>query len=272
MRIAIVTATRLPHPDDDQPLLDAALHGHDVTLAAWDDEAVDWAHFDVAVIRSTWNYIGALERFLAWSRRVSTLTRLRNSAATLAWNSDKAYLTRLDGAPVIPTLLFDRGASDDLATIARAHDWSRVVVKPRVSAGSFETHRFDVDALQGGELARCAAQRDVLVQPYVRSVEGWGERSLVFIGGQLSHAVRKSPRFSTDEENTTRAEIADDEREVAMRVLSLVAEPLLYARVDLARDDAGRPQLMELELIEPSLFLRYEPSAAKRLAEALTRT
>lgn len=270
MRLAIVTASRLPHPDDDQPLLAAALKGHaDVTLAAWDDEGIDWSRFDAAVIRSTWNYVHHIDQFLAWTRRAAHQTRLWNRAETIAWNADKQYLVDLAGrgVPVIPTRVVPRGSTHDLRELAGS--WSRVVVKPRVSAGSFETHRFDVAALTGGELERCARERDVLVQPYVASVEDHGERSLVFIDGALSHAVRKSPRFSTDEESTIPVAVGEDERRCAEHVLSVVDDPLLYARVDLARDAHGSPQLMELELIEPSLFLRHAERSAERLANAI---
>lgn len=271
MTLALVTATRLSRPDDDEPLLLAALRarGVDVELAAWDDPAVRWGSYDAAVVRSTWNYVHARDRFVAWARDTAKVTCLFNPASVLEWNSEKSYLLRFAerGIATVPTVLVPRGSAVSLRELV---PWAEVVIKPRVSAGSFETYRtarIDGDAL----LARCAAERDVLVQPYVRSVEGHGERSLVFLGGTLTHAIRKSPRFDSDDESVRAVPIEDDERCFATEVLAAVDEPLLYARVDLARADDGTPLLMELELVEPSLFLRHDAAALERFADLLAR-
>ena len=269
--LALVTATTLSRDDEDEPLLLAALRarGVDVEMASWDDPSVQWSAYERAVVRSTWNYVHARDRFVAWAHETARHTRLSNPASVLEWNSEKSYLLRYAerGLATVPTLLVPRGSTALLRDVV---SWPEVVIKPRVSAGSFETYRVARGDLDG-RLARCAAERDVLVQPYVRSVDGHGERSLVWVDGTFTHAIRKSPRFSTDAESVRVVSIDEDERRFATSVLAAVTEPLLYARVDLARADDGAPMLMELELVEPSLFLRHDEGALARFADVLAR-
>ncbi len=167
-----------------------------------------------------------------------------------------------------------RGDATPLRDVMRVHGAARVVVKPAVSGGSRETMRVDASTLDAGEahLRGLVAREDVLVQPYLDSVEGHGERALVWIDGELTHAVRKSPRFIGDEESVSAAvAIAGDEAAVARAALAVAPTPLLYARIDVARDEHGAPRVMELELIEPSLFFAQGPAALARLVAAVRR-
>lgn len=276
--VGIATCHRLPEPDVDQDRLLAALAkaGITATMAAWDDPAVDWRRFELVVIRSTWNYIQYLEAFLAWVDRAGAATRLYNPAPVVRWNCHKSYLLDLEreGTLVVPTAWLDRGASTSLAAIMDERGWDQVVVKPQVGAGSFKTERFDRSQLANGEafLAALVQQREVMVQPYLRSVEGYGERSLIWIDGELTHAIRKSPRLGDAPEQVSEAmPIADDERRLAEALMAGRGRELLYGRVDLARDDDGVCRVMELELVEPSLFLRQGPAALDRLVQSIRR-
>jgi hypothetical protein len=271
----------LPEPDVDESLLFDALRsrGVDAHVAAWDDDAVDW-RADACVIRSTWNYHLHRDAFVAWSERVAKTTPLFNPTRIVAWNSDKSYLRALEvaGIAIAPTAWIDRGASTTLRATMDARGWDDAVIKPRVSAASFSTVRARRDGLEDGvdagerHLARMLSERDMMVQRYVRSVEGHGERSVVFIDGALTHAVRKSPRFSGGSEHVESMPIEDDERAFAERVLAHVGtRDLLYARIDVARDDAGAPLVMELELVEPSLFLSQSRVALDRFAAAIAQ-
>jgi glutathione synthase/RimK-type ligase-like ATP-grasp enzyme len=283
VRIAVATCRVLPEPDHDQELLLAALRaeGADASMAAWDDDAVDWGAFDLCVIRSTWNYYHALDAFLAWATRVASVTRLCNSLEIVRWNAHKRYLRELAqaGAAVVPTRWLDRASSPDALDDAARGLGFPLVVKPAVSAASFGTLRLDDAAALEGARAHVAAMLarpsidEIMVQPYQRSVEGWGERSLIWIDGALSHAIRKSPRFGGQAEQVSGVSvpIADDERAVAEAILRRVPSELLYARVDLARDADGQPRLMELELLEPSLFLAQHPPSLRALAGATVR-
>lgn len=282
-RIAVATCLRLPEPDPDQePLLEALRAcDADARLAAWDDPSIDWGAFDACVIRSTWNYYHALDDFLAWAERVATRTRLWNPIEIVRWNAHKRYLRDLDarGAPVVPTRWLDRASpADALDEAARALGWP-VVIKPAVSAASFGALRLDGEAGLAAARAHVAAQLarpgidEVMVQPYLRSVDGFGERSLIFLDGALSHSVRKSPRFGGQHEQVSlqSVPIEDAERAAAEAILARVPHDLLYARVDLARDEAGAPRLMELELLEPSLFLLQHPPSLEALARGIVR-
>ncbi len=279
IRLALATCRRLPEPDPDEKPLLAALRrlGVEAEMVAWEDRSVDYARFDACVIRSTWNYIHRLEEYLDWARRVSRRTKLLNPFKAVQWNTDKSYLHALEltGVSAVPTALVRRGEERSLRSLAARRGWGEVVVKPRIGAGSYATRRFAPKNFAAGDrfLKRLLRDRDALVQPYLSSVEGHGERSLIWIAGELTHAIRKNPRFSRDEEKVSRAmPIEADERALAVKALKPYAKDLLYARVDLARDERGRPMVMELELVEPSLFLIQSPPAlklfAKRCAEA----
>jgi glutathione synthase/RimK-type ligase-like ATP-grasp enzyme len=274
--VVLASTTVLVDPDEDDAPLHAALEdmGLRAVTRAWDDPTVEWGRARMVVLRSTWNYLHHHEAFLAWVDRVSAETRLWNPAAVVRWNSHKGYLLELAarGFPVFPTKLVRRGEKADLRALAG--DWGEVVVKPAVGAGSWGTIRVGQGEWDEGQahLDRLAVERDLLVQPYFHSVHGHGERAVIWIDGQFTHEVRKSPRFSGDEEGISPGmPVGAPEREVAEAVLVAAPGPLLYARVDLARDQEGRPHLMELELIEPSLFFYKHPAATPVMAAAIRR-
>jgi glutathione synthase/RimK-type ligase-like ATP-grasp enzyme len=270
--VLLASASGLKITDEDEPPLRAALaaRGIEAATRAWDDPTVEWGTARACVLRSTWNYTRFHPEFLAWVDRCSALTSLWNPPAIVRWNSHKGYLVQLAarGLPVVPTRLLERGGAARLAEVAS--DWAEVVVKPAVAAGSAGALRVRADDPAGQRhLETLLATRDALVQPYFPSVATHGERAVVWIDGQFTHEVRKSPRFAGDAANISAPlPVGAAEREIAEAVLSAVPRPLLYARVDLARDQEGRPHLMELELVEPRLFLSHPP-ALDALADAI---
>lgn len=272
-RIALATCRRLPEQDPDaEPLIEALRGlGARAEWLAWDDPDASLAGFDLCVIRSTWNYIHRLPDFLAWAERASNSTQLLNPLSVLKWNTDKAYLGDLKtrGIPVIDTAYVPKGGGRRLSAILSQKNWTDVVIKPRVGAASFATRRFSAESMveAGVFLARHAEERDMLVQPYLHSVETHGERCLVWIADEITHAVRKTPRWEGGTESAAQArEVLPEERALALRALEPYARELLYARVDVARGVGGEPLIMELELVEPSLFLLEEPRALERFA------
>ncbi|WP_169943911.1 RimK family alpha-L-glutamate ligase [Microbispora sp. H11081] len=268
MKVAYVTTDDpVGERDDEREIALAAWLGAGIegTPVSWRDPRVDWSEFDAAVVRSPWDYIDRRDEFVAWAHRVESATRLFNPAAVLEWNTDKTYLRTL-GVPTVPTHWAEPGT--DLP------DWDEYVVKPAVSAGARDTIRTtDRDAAAAHAAGLLAEGRTVMVQPYIPSVEQEGELSLLYFGGQFSHAVRRHPMLAgvpeTMENRATLRDPDDDQFVLAERVLAAVPQNLLYARVDLVRMPDGEPVLIELELAEPHLFLRDELAAPDLFAETL---
>ncbi|MDI9579332.1 MAG: hypothetical protein QM207_01340 [Thermobispora sp.] len=268
-RVAYVTAAGDAAAEDDErevvlaAWLGAGIEGVPV---AWDDPGVDWASFDAAVVRSAWDSLDRRDEFVAWARRAEAVTRLFNPASVIEWNTDKTYLRRL-GVPIVPTRWFEPGEELDLP------GWAEYVVKPVVSAGARDTVRTADRAAAEAHAARLLGQgRAVMVQPYLESVEHEGELSLLYFGGEFSHAVRRRPMLAGTESGHPLATLRDpddDQFALAERTLSAVKEDLLYARVDVVRMPDGEPVLMEFEVTEPYLFLRTELAAPELFARAL---
>ena len=272
--LRVATCKQLPEPDPDQDALAAALAagGFAAALCGWDDPDVDWDAPIPTVLRSTWNYPLAIDAFRAWIDRVSRAAPLVNPPDIVHANLNKRYLIGLAarGVPVVPTTLVERGQTCELAAITA----DSIVIKPEVGAASLGARRFAPgDPAAVAHLATLTGRGAALVQPYLASVEAYGERSLVWIDGDLSHAIRKTPRLTDDREHVEGAvEITADECAVAQAAIAPLADRILYARVDLARDGAGQPCVMELELIEPSLYFTHKPGSADRFVAALART
>lgn len=276
VKLRIATCRPLPEADpDERPLLAAlAAAGIEATMCDWRDTD-RWRDAGPTIVRSTWNYIHHLAEFRDWLGRADAGGPLWNPAEVMLGNLHKRYLLELAarGVPVVPTLLVERGGRADLARLAAERGWRDVVIKPAVGAGSFETHRADASTPAAAALCRrLLADRDLLVQPWLSSVEGHGERALVWIDGAFTHAVRKMPRFAADEERVSEAlPIGAAELAVGTAALGPVSDRLLYARVDVAPGPTGAPVVMEVELVEPSLFLVQSPAALARLVAGIRR-
>jgi glutathione synthase/RimK-type ligase-like ATP-grasp enzyme len=247
----------------------------------WASAGFDWSAARVGLFRTTWDYHLRFGDFSAWLDRVAGRTALCNPARTLRWNLDKHYLLDLDraGVCVAPTRVFERGAKADLAALMKSEGWDEAVFKPVVSGAARETYRVrreDASLLQP-TLERCLAAEAMLVQRFVEGVVEAGEVSVVVLGGTPTHAVRKVPksgdfRVQDDHGGTVHAHAAaTDELRFAAQAVARSGHELAYARVDMARDRAGRLHLMELELIEPELFFRFCPSAAGKLADEVAK-
>jgi glutathione synthase/RimK-type ligase-like ATP-grasp enzyme len=276
--IALASCKVLPDPDPDEAPLLGALRaaGFSAETLAWDDPRSDFAKSRATLLRATWNYPERPADFLAWVERTAACTRLFNGPEVVRWNSHKSYLLELEakGVPIVPTRLVKKGETTPLLEIARAKRWVDVVVKPAIGAGSRGTLRVSEGGMERDDahLRVLVDRGDALVQPYMASVEEYGERAVVWIDGELTHAVRKSRRFLGDRERVSPAvPIAPDEADLALQAIAAAPGPLLYARVDIVRDDHGNPRLMELELIEPSLFFAQSAEALARYVQSLTR-
>jgi len=276
--VALVTCRRLPEPDPDQDLLLSALSeaGLDAQLLAWDDPEADPSAFDLCVLRSCWNYYEDAHAFRSWIDSSETVTDLVNPATIVRWNLHKAYLrdVELAGLPVIPTEWCTQGEQVRLADTMDARGWHDVVVKPSISAGSYRTRRFHRDESADGQifLDDLLSERDAMIQRTIAAANGPGEKALVWIDGEVTHAITKSPRFAGGVEELSDAlPVSDAERRLADRALGCVDAGLLYARVDVMTDGDGITLISELELMEPSLYLLQSPPALDRFVAAMAR-
>src|SRR2546426_305816 len=284
-RVALATSAKLPLLNDDDRLLIPSLAslGLAAVPAVWDSPDVRWDEFrgggGAVLVRSCWDYHHRLEEFLAWVSRLEHAgVRVWNPPAVLRWNSHKGYLRDLAarGVSVVPTRWLERGAQADLAGLLRDAGWRDAVVKPAVSASAHGTWRTSgetagADQRRLDELLRAG---DVMVQPFTPEVVEPGEWSIVFLGGRFSHAVLKRPaagdyRVQWEFGGSATAMAAPDTLLAdAEAMMAAVPGDPLYARVDGVERD-GRLILMELELIEPHLFLAWDAGATGRLAAAL---
>jgi len=281
-RIAIATCAQMAALDDEGRLLLEALRALkiDAEPEIWNERPdAGWEAYDLVVVRSTWDYTFTPARFIGWTRGIGP--RLLNPSDVIAWNVDKRYLFDLAGAG-IATIPTEHAAPRAPFTPPAG----RFVAKPAVAAGSRGAAVFD-EARHAAARAHVAALHaeghDVLLQPYLDAVDGAeAETALVFLDGELSHAMRKGPLLALDvappdglfrqEQMSPVAEPAADAVALARRVHAYVEERFgrpLYARVDVLRDAGGAPAVLELELVEPSLFLDYAPGTAQALARAI---
>jgi O-ureido-D-serine cyclo-ligase len=299
LHVALVTTFEALPLDEDLAPLVAALErlGVRASTPCWDDGAVDWSQFDVALLRSTWNYAELIDQFRAWARQTAQQTLLLNPLPVVEWNTDKHYLAHLDraGVPVVPSRFVEPGddAERSLAeflaggpqalSAGRATEFDQFVIKPAIGAGSRDAARYRREDV-GRALAHLTRlvtteRRSALLQPYLKSVEEAGETALVYFGGQPSHAFRKGPLLRLDaglveglfaaEDIRGREAAADEYALAAAAYAAIPFDAPLYARIDMIRDDRGQPVVLELEMTEPSVYMLHAPGSADRFAAAL---
>jgi hypothetical protein len=277
MDIALATCLDWPqgHPEDQLIVEALAVQGFEAAAAPWDHEARPKHGW---LLRSVWDYHHRLDPFLAWVEARSRESQVWNSPKLVRWNAHKQYLQALQkkGLPVIPTLWDLRDQPGTCVKAIQELGWTDVVVKPTVSASAHRTFRLDPrnrTELEG-RLADIHASSDAMIQPYLPSVEGYGERSFFFFDGLFTHAVRRPPALSQAlDQDAMLARVDPTEAQLAIgkAVLEALPHQPLYARIDLVANGDGDPMIMEVELIEPRLFLREAPEAARILAAGLVR-
>jgi glutathione synthase/RimK-type ligase-like ATP-grasp enzyme len=281
LRVALATYESAPElAPDDRPLVPAlARVGVRAEPAVWSDASLPWESFDAVVIRSCWDYHLRVAEFFSWLDRLESADiRVWNPPTIVRWNADKRYLLDLArrGVPTIPTMIALRGRPRDVEAIVHAEGWRHVVVKPAISASGYETHSLTspFDAAARETIERVASVSHVLVQPFVEEIPRDGELSFTFIDGRFSHATLKRARsgefrVQTEHGGSVESTTVDATLvEQASRVLGAVDDLPLYARVDgVVRD--GDLLLMELELIEPNVFLGARDGAVDDLAAAI---
>ena len=282
-RLAVAGSVNYPTYSQDWPRLQPALAKLGVTAAIeqWTDHDVDWAAYDLILAHGVWGYIHQPEDFVAWTERLDGHPGVVNSPATLRWNMDKRYLTDLAeaGVPVVPTVWLSP-TDQSPATLPDGE----IVVKPTISGGGHETARYSPDelALAHAHIDRLlAGGRTVMVQPFQAAVEDQGEVGVILFGGQFSHAIGKAPmldpRAGAQEDLIdklivtpgTASEIHLAVARATMAAAEALVGTITYARVDMVPLANGSPAVLELEVLDPALFLETAPGAARQLAQVL---
>ncbi|MFE6158480.1 RimK family alpha-L-glutamate ligase [Streptomyces sp. NPDC056486] len=268
--------------DRDLPELARSLGaaGAEVATVSWDDPRVDWERFDLVVIRSAWDYSERVAEFVAWAGRVARLTVLANPASVVRWNTDKRYLEELAaaGVPVVPTRYLAPGDPLEIP------DDGEFVLKPASGAGARLAARYEKGAYEAAvrHIERMHGQGlTAMVQPYMPRIDETGERALVYVGGRFLHAIQKgsvlAPGAAYYDEKMPHPDLrawqpTSAELDLAERALAAVpgSPELLYARVDLVDGaDDGAPCVMELELVEPNLFLDLHRASLAAVTEEI---
>ncbi|MGB0931005.1 MAG: ATP-grasp domain-containing protein [Chitinophagales bacterium] len=266
-KIAFATCNDAPAHAADDYVLSQYLQkkGFEVEYVVWNDSVVDWTVFDLVLIRSTWDYHQHIE---AWQNWLHTLEEKQvnvwNPVETIRWNMHKAYLNELQekGVQIVPTVFIEQGSTANLKVILENQGWWKAVVKPAVSLNAFHTWQTDVATASQQQAAfeALVVERDVMIQTFMPEIQTVGEWSLMFFGGEFSHAVLKNNPtgdFRIQESYGGLSHIMDIPASFisqAATILQAVDLPHQYVRVDVLERD-GKLYLMELELIEPSLFL-----------------
>ena len=288
MRVAVLRCERLPSfvtweiADvealfaDDRRLIEALMErGVEAEPVAWTDPEVEWDAYDAAVLRSTWDYVDRLPRFLEVTAGIDrSRCTLLNPADAVRWNADKHYLDDLDrlGVPIVPLV---RGTSAAAARLRASVDrmgWKELVVKPAIGVGGSGVVRTTVPGLER-VLDALPPETEVMVQPFAGAILEEGELSFIILGGSLSHVLRKRPASGDFRAHgiyggtVAPMDAAPEDAARVAAMLSRLPFDLLYARVDVVRLD-DRLCVLELELIEPMLYLDLAPGSAGRLADS----
>ncbi|MFM9963439.1 MAG: RimK family alpha-L-glutamate ligase [Planctomycetaceae bacterium] len=267
---------------DDQLLQSAlARHGLSSVRLDWASSDVDWSQFRCAVFRTTWDYFERRHEFTDWLNRIRRQTRLCNDAALIDWNMEKHYLADLEakGIPIVPSNFIERGSTVTLLELLDESGWDEAILKPCISGAARHTYRVNRESAAPLEpvLRQLLTDESLILQPLQKSVLSDGEDALMFFNGCVTHAVRKVPkpgdfRVQDDYGGTVHPhEPSTAQIDLTQRVLAACPIAPTYGRLDLVRDNHGNLAVMELELIEPELWLRNHPPAATAFADAIAK-
>jgi glutathione synthase/RimK-type ligase-like ATP-grasp enzyme len=285
MKVAIITCEKLPQGTaEDKPLFQR-LKDCDINfdICIWSEDR-DWSQYDVCLLRSVWDYHENIDAFNQWVEKVDQLTTLLNPPQLIKWNQSKYYLVELEeiGVTIAPTIWLDKTNANDFFEYCQNNKSESYILKPVIGADSSDTFRFsnNPDSLKEAHkhLRSCLPHSDMMLQPYLKSVEKLGETSLIYIHGEFTHAVRKIPvQGDYRVQDTYGAKDVTYQANAAELSLSKVCLQYIqnkfvmpfYVRFDFLHDELGTVYLNEAELIEPSLFFHHGPSAVNRISHEL---
>jgi hypothetical protein len=268
-------------PDDLLALEILGRSGYRAGFVDWQDRVFDFAACPLVVLRSTWNYHLFVDEFETWLKRVASSTVLVNSLELVRWNLSKKYLSELErrGIDIVPTIFVDQPLDVETLDKLCSTLGDQIVVKPTLGLATYGVRTFkrtDSGSFEQAvsHIKKLCLASSAIIQPYMNAVEGRGERALVFVDGVYSHAVRKTAfQHLAVAGDAGEASVVASASEIAFgeKVLATLSEQPLYARVDVIPDADGVLRLLELELIEPSLFLSLDAQAAAKFAQAIEK-
>lgn len=265
--------------DDERAIGPLAQLGWRVSTVSWRQNEIPWSAFDAVIIRSTWDYWNNVAAFLDILAKIDRESRLANALDLVRWNLSKTYLADLQDKAVgiVPTIWPDRVLEESFSAFFRQLDCDELVIKPVVGANGEDAFRVSRSEPHGrlawiaGRFSHCKA----MVQPFMSKILTEGEYSLFFFNGRFSHAILKTPaesEFRSQEERGADIQTFVPEKPLLLRgqqALCALSGTPLYARVDFVRNNEDDFLVMELELIEPSMYLRTDPEAPTRFARAI---
>ncbi len=291
MDVAILTDTRLLKPDEHNFYISQVIYEESLILShlkeagiaakriAWSDPSVDWNEVRCAVFRSTWDYFDRFQEFAKWLEDVKDKTTLINSAEILEWNLDKKYMADLEknGINIVPSHFVEKGNHTSLDAIYDQLNCDQAVIKPTISAAGENTYKIARQQIPDfkARFTELVATRTMMVQPFQEEIMNSGEISLMVIDGKYTHAIQKKAKageFRVQDDHGGKVLpyfACEDEIRFAEFAVQHCGYKPLYARVDMVRDNNGEHAIMELELIEPELFLRFDTTAAKKLSQGI---
>jgi glutathione synthase/RimK-type ligase-like ATP-grasp enzyme len=280
-KIALVTSEELNGLTQDDQILFRELRSRnlDVVPAVWDDPKINWHDFALVIIRSTWDYVGKIDKFMTWLDFLEeNEIKVWNSVEIIRNNINKIYLKKLEehGIFIIPSFWIDKGNNTDLTKILRKNNWQKAVIKPSISATAYNTFLVSPETLQAGQeaLNKILNESGAIIQKFIGEISEKGEWAFIFFKGKYSHAVLKKTAandFRVQEKYGGSTETGTPPAylvETAGNIIKIAAADCLYARVD-GIEVSGEFLLMELELTEPSLFFENVPEAACLLADEI---
>lgn len=289
--ITILTCKGFFQPEEGAPysaevllerkLLQEALERRGLTVSCtyWDDPAYDWSQTKAIVVRTIWDYFERYDEFSIWIDMVKDKTQLINPKSLIDWNIDKHYLADLEakGVSIVPTAYVDTGAYRSIEAVCKEKGWTDVVIKPAIAGNAFHTHKVSQAERASFEplFENLVGERDMLIQPFQKTITTLGEASLMIFNGKYTHAVLKKAKTGDyrvqDSFGGTLDDYTPTPEEIAFAEYVFNAcDPMpAYGRADIIWDTDGTILLGELEIIEPELWVRNHPIAAEDFADGI---
>lgn len=267
---------------EDQLLIDALNNrGLKTAYVSWSNPHFDWRQAKAIMFRSTWDYYYRFEAFLAWLNRIKSILIMVNPLATILWNANKKYLFDLQsfGVPIVDSICLEKNQQVQLPQLFDELCADEIIIKPQISGSALHTFRINRKNIEGvyNQLDKLISKQAFIVQPFQKNILTMGEISMMVINGKFTHAVQKQTkqgdfRVQSDHGGTVQL-YAASKQEIffAEQVVAACHTIPFYARVDVIRDNNDQLALMELELIEPEMFFRFDQSAVFLLADSLVK-